>query len=169
MFNIGDLVIYSTHGICKIDDICEKTVLGTTRPYYVLRPIEDNYHLKISAPVHSDKVLMLELIKEEEANEVIVSFKSPGIKWIDNPNKRHNVYSDIVNTGNRLEVAKVVNTLIRKKIEVERLDRKFHERDRKFLNNIQNILFEELAICLNTSLEYINELVNKKIKGQIVN
>lgn len=28
MFNIGDLVVYSPHGICRVDDICEKTILG---------------------------------------------------------------------------------------------------------------------------------------------
>ncbi|MDQ6596090.1 CarD family transcriptional regulator [Bacillus salipaludis] len=43
MFNIGDLIIYSGHGICRVDDICEKTVSGITRTYYVLHPMENNH------------------------------------------------------------------------------------------------------------------------------
>ena len=42
MFNIGDLIIYSALGICRIDNICEQTYNGTTRKYYVIQPIEDN-------------------------------------------------------------------------------------------------------------------------------
>ena len=31
MYNIGDLMIYSAHGICRVDDICEKTISGITK------------------------------------------------------------------------------------------------------------------------------------------
>lgn len=164
MFNIGDLIIYSAHGICKIDDICEKTVLGITRTYYILHPMENNHHLTISTPVNNDKVVMLELIHKEEAKEILESFKYLGIKWNDKPNIRLNLYSDIVNTGNRKEIAKVVNTLMRKKIEAELHERKLYEQDRKLLNTTQNILFKELAISLNTTFEEINEMVIRLIK-----
>ncbi|MBA9028747.1 MULTISPECIES: CarD family transcriptional regulator [Bacillaceae] len=165
MFNIGDLIIYSAHGICKIDDICEKTVSGITRPYYVLHPIENNHQLTISTPINNDKVVMLELIHQEDADEILESFKNTGIKWIDKPNIRHDIYFDLVNTGDRKEIAKVVNTLMRKKIEVELEERKFYEQDRKLLDTTQNILFKELAISLNTTFEEISVKVIRLIKG----
>ena len=34
MFNIGDMIIYSAHGVSKIDNICEKTFANVTRNYY---------------------------------------------------------------------------------------------------------------------------------------
>ncbi|WP_235824888.1 CarD family transcriptional regulator [Bacillus salipaludis] len=64
MFNIGDLIIYSGHGICRVDNICEKTVSGITRTYYVLHPMENNHQLIISTPVNDDKVVMLEIIHQ---------------------------------------------------------------------------------------------------------
>ncbi|MEH7306801.1 CarD family transcriptional regulator [Neobacillus drentensis] len=54
MFNNGDLVIYSAHGICKIDDICEKTIAGMTKTYYELHPLDHNHQLTISVPVLKD-------------------------------------------------------------------------------------------------------------------
>ena len=39
MFNIGDVVIYSAHGISKIDNICEKTFSNVTKTYYELLPL----------------------------------------------------------------------------------------------------------------------------------
>ncbi|MFF2448489.1 hypothetical protein ACFVSW_15440 [Neobacillus sp. NPDC058068] len=87
------------------------------------------------------------------------------MKWVDNPNIRFRLYSDIINTGNRKEIATVVNTLIQKKIEADFHEKKVYEQDRKLLNNTQNILFKELAISLNTTFEEINEMVIRLIKA----
>jgi CarD family transcriptional regulator len=165
MFSIGDLVIYSTHGICKIDNICEKTILGTTRNYYELSPIENNQHLTISAPVQNDKIVMFELIEEDEAKEILATFQQPVLEWIDKPNVRQQLYSEIISTGDRIEIAKVVNTLLHKKLDAELQDKKLAELDRKLLINTQNILYKELAISLHTTVDDINEQINQSIKG----
>jgi CarD family transcriptional regulator len=73
VYNIGDLIIYSAHGICKIDDICEKNISGSTRMYYVLHPVENSKHLSISIPVDNNKVIMLDMLKKEEAHEILES------------------------------------------------------------------------------------------------
>ncbi|MBM4762926.1 CarD family transcriptional regulator [Bacillus sp. B15-48] len=164
MFNIGDLIIYSAHGLCKIDDICDKTISGITRKYYVMHPVKNSQQLTISTPVDNDKVVMLELIDKEEAREILESFKQPGIRWDDKPNSRNQVFSDIVNTGNRKEIAKVVNTLLRKKLAAEANEKKLYEQDNRLLNHVQNILFEELAISLNTNIDGINNTVIRFLK-----
>jgi CarD family transcriptional regulator len=165
MYNIGDLVIYSAHGICKINDICDKTVAGITKSYYVLHPMDNNHHLTISIPVNNDKVAILDLIQKEESKQILESFNYPGVEWIDKPNIRLQIYSEILNTGERREIAKVINTLMRKKIDVELHGKKINEQDRKLLINAQTILFKELALSLNTSYEEINEMIVNNIKG----
>jgi CarD family transcriptional regulator len=156
MFNIGDLVIYSSHGMCHIDDICEKTYFGVTRSYYVLHPLQDS-KLMISVPVDNDKVTMLELIHRDEAEEILESFKLPGIGWIELNNLRNQIYSETVKTGNHKEISKIVNTLMRKKHKAEVNGKKFFERDSKLLAFVQKILFTELAVSLNTTFEAIYE------------
>jgi CarD family transcriptional regulator len=58
MFDIGDVIIYSEHGLCQIDDICEKTFAGVTRTYYILHPLAQE-NLQISTPIDNNKVVML--------------------------------------------------------------------------------------------------------------
>ena len=58
MFNVGDLIIYSSLGICRIVNICERTYNGKTRNYYEIQPVED-HNLTIHNPVDNDKVVML--------------------------------------------------------------------------------------------------------------
>ncbi|WP_409274537.1 CarD family transcriptional regulator [Neobacillus sp. SCS-31] len=164
MFSIGDFMIYSAHGICKVDDICEKTVSGITKTYYVLHPIDSIGHLTISSPVDNDKVAMLELMSKEEANELLESFQYPGVKWIENPNFRYRQYNDIVNTGNRKEIAKVVKTLMQKKLDAELHGKKLYESDRKLLEHIQHVLFKELAISLETTVEKVHDIVIQFVK-----
>lgn len=163
MFHIGDIIIYSLYGLSKIDDICEKTVANVTRKYYVLHPLNQS-SLTISAPVDNDKVVMLKMMNPEEAEEVLQSFKQPGVSWIEDSRQRYGKYQEIINTGNRKEIAKIANTFMRKKRELHLNDKKLHEQDRKLFEPIQTILFNELAMSLDTSIEKIAEQVNNMIK-----
>lgn len=162
MFNIGDLIIYSAQGICRIDDICEETYLGVTRSYYILHPLE-NCKLKISSPVDNDKVTMLELINRKEAEEILESFKLPGISWVEINSQRAQLYTQTVKQGNRKDISKVVNTLMRRKHKAEMNGKKLFEQDNRLLTFIQNILFTELAMSLNTTFDAINEKITNLI------
>jgi CarD family transcriptional regulator len=164
MLNIGDLVIYSGHGICKVDDICDQTYSGNTKTYYVLHPLENSHELTISIPVDNPKVNMSRIIQSDEAREILESFQSPGADWIENNHNRVQIYNDIVRKGNRKEIARVVHTLIRRKQQSELHDKKFGEQDKRLLFSIQNILFNELAISLNTTYDAIFDEVYKTVK-----
>lgn len=162
MFSIGDLIIYSAQGVCHIDDICEKTYEGVTRNYYIMHPM-NNSKLKISTPVDNDKVSMLELIDRRKAEELLESFKLPGIDWIELNSQRNQTYSEIVKRGNRLEISSIVNTLMRRKHKAEINKKSLNSKDNKLLTLVQNTLFTELAMSLDTTYEAINEKVNSLI------
>lgn len=163
MFNIGDVVIYSMHGLSRIDDICEKTISNVTKTYYVLHPL-DQANLTISAPVDSDKVVMQKMLDEEEAKEILQSFKQLGASWIENSRQRYTQYQYIVSTGERKEIAKITNTLMRKDLALHLENKKLHDQDRRLLDPIQTILFKELAMSLDTTFEKIEEQVSSWIK-----
>ena len=162
MFNVGDIIIYSAHGLCQIDDICEKTYGDTTRTYYVLHPLE-NSKLIINIPIDSKQVVMQKVMKREEAEEILHSFQQPGIEWIENARQRTKHYKSLVNTGDRKEIAKVAITLMRKKREATMDKKKLDDDDRVLLANIQNIMYKELAAALDTSYEEISNKVKHMI------
>ncbi|WP_428910893.1 CarD family transcriptional regulator [Niallia sp. Krafla_26] len=163
MFNIGDTIIYSEHGLCEIDDICDQTIAGITRTYYILHPLADT-NLKISTPVDNDKVLMLRTMNGEEAEMVLQTFNQPGIEWIEDSRQRNKEYADLVHSGDRNEIAKIVNTLIRKNAELKMGGKRIYDQDRKLLQTTQNILFNELALSLDTSYEEIEQRVNEMLQ-----
>lgn len=163
MFNIGDVIIYSAHGLSQIDDICEKTFSNVTRTYYVLHPLGQS-NLTISTPIENDKVVMIKMMNREEAKEILQSFQQPGIHWVSNPRERIIKYKNVVKSGDQREIAKLANTLMRQNIELKINNKKLYEQDRRLLDTIQNILFKELAMSLDTSFEKIVEQVSNMIK-----
>ncbi|WP_042463216.1 CarD family transcriptional regulator [Neobacillus dielmonensis] len=166
MFNIGDIVIYSMHGVCQIEDICDKTINGVTRTYYVLHPLKDN-GLTISTPVDNKTIAMQDIISISEAEQILDSFELPGVDWIDNANLREQTFTNIVNTRNRMEIARVLNTLMRKKHETELTGKKQSEHDRRLMSSIQGVLFKEMAIALNTTFDDIIQKATSKLSIQL--
>src|SRR5690606_18113128 len=112
MFQIGDLIIYSTHGLCKIEKICEKTLFGATRTYYVVQPLDDS-KLTLSVPVDNRSVYMSKVINKKEAEKMLECFKLPGIPWIERSIERKNKYAEVAKTGKREDIVKIIVTLLR--------------------------------------------------------
>ena len=163
MFNIGDTIIYSVHGLCQIDDICEKTYSDVTRNYYVLHPLSQA-NLTISVPVDNDKVIMLKTMNREQAEEILQSFNKPGIPWVEDVKKRKLQYNNVVKTGDRREIAKIANSLMRKNLEYSLDKKRMYDQDRRLLSTIQDLLFKELANSLDTSFEDISAQVDGMIQ-----
>lgn len=163
MFKIGEIIIYSVHGLCQIDDIKEQTIAGVTRTYYVLHPLDET-SLKISIPVDSDKVVMLKPMEKHEAEELLQTFKEPANAWIEDAKKRNRKYTEFVKRGDRDAIAKIANTLLRKKLEFKKNNKKLYDQDRLLLETIQSILFKEMALSLETTVEAIEEQVNSMIQ-----
>lgn len=160
MFTIGDHIIYSTHGLCRINDIRDETVSGVTKKYYKLHPLA-NTLVTITTPVDNDKVVMLKLLQKEQALEIIEIFKKPGVEPDQSTAKA--LQPKLINTGDRMQIAEIVNTLMRKKFDTQLQKETFYAHDYKLINNTQIMLFKELAHAMDTSFEEINQMINDLI------
>lgn len=163
MFQVGDLVLLPAHGICEIDDVCDRTILGVTRKYYIMHPLED-IHLRISAPVDGDNVTALVTVSREQAENILESFRQPGVDWIDKSTLRNKEYLDLIKAGDRPTIARLVNTLLKRKYELEADNKKMSIQDIKLLEYAQSIVFTELALSLQTTVSDIAARVNRIIE-----
>ncbi len=67
MFQINDTVMYGIHGVCRIDDITTKEFMGTTKEYYVLKPVND-FTATLYVPMHNEKTVgkMRKILSKQE-------------------------------------------------------------------------------------------------------
>lgn len=71
MFHPGELVVYGTTGVCRVEEITRPNLTGAdrNRQYYLLKPLfQDGV---IYAPVESAKVPIRPVISAEEAEALI--------------------------------------------------------------------------------------------------
>lgn len=165
MFNVGDVIVYGVHGLSRIDDICEKTIDNETKKYYVIHPL-DQSNLTISVPVDNDKIVMKKIMNGHEAQKLLQTFQEPGIPWIEDARVRAKQFQELVKSGNREAIAKLVNTLMRKEAEYKLQNKKMYDQDQKMLNTVQNILFKELAMSLGTTYSDISERISNMLNKQ---
>ncbi|OEC02992.1 hypothetical protein GY31_04595 [Lysinibacillus sphaericus] len=162
MYNVGDVVIYSSHGLCSVEDICEQTFSDITKTYYVLQPLNDS-KLTIRTPIDNAKKQLRDVIKKEEAIQILQSFTSPGVEWIEQNTHRMRFHVEIIKTGDRQKQANLLNTLLRKKIEYEANEKKFPNQEEKLLHSLQEIIFSEFSIALDKPSEEIYDYVVAKL------
>jgi len=113
--------------------------------------------------VENNKKMLSKLIDRDEAEAVLESFHSEGVKRIDQNSQRKQRYTKKINSGDRYEAAKVANTLLRKKKEVEADGKKFYKNDEEMLKSIKNILFKEIALALDLTEAAVQRKINKII------
>ena len=71
MFQPGELLVYGTTGVCRVEEIAtpDLTRADRGRRYYLLRPLHQDG--VIYAPVDSGKVAIRPVISREEAETLI--------------------------------------------------------------------------------------------------
>lgn len=159
MYNIGDKVLYPTHGAGIIDAIEEKNVLGQKHFYYTMRmPVGD---MKVMIPVdNSEATGLRKVVPKNEALKVLEFLKTDeeeeNLSW----NRRYRENLDKIKSGDVFSVATVVKMLMKR-------DRAkgLSTGERKMLSDSKHILISELVLSLDSSKEEVSAEIEKCIFG----
>ena len=165
MFKTNDYFIYSSRGVCRVDDVCDKKVNDIKRTYYVFHPVADK-EARIKIPVDNKKIFMRATITPDEARQIISYFDNPDmIPWNDNKKLRDKEFDVAVKQSDAQELAKILKVLLFRKANSASLNKKFADTDNRLLLSIQQLLFNELAVVLGVSADkiscYITDAVTK--------
>ena len=160
MYNIDDAVLYGVNGICTIADIEEKTINKEKKQYYVLKPVY-NKASTLFVPMDSELLLakMKKLLSKAEIYELIDNIKDEEINWIDNEQERNRKYSEILKSGDRREIMKMIRALYNHRQQIKDTGRKFHVADEKIMRAAESILHEEFAYVLDIKREQVTEFI----------
>jgi len=150
VFKINDVLVYGTQGVCKIVDIEEKSISGTKKKYYVLKP-SDEKGPTIFAPVDNEHVLkkMRKLLSKKEIDNLIDSMPDKDPTWISNENERKEQYKSIIASGDHLELIKLIKALYAHKKAREADGRRLHMSDERFFKEAEQLLYDEFQYVLN--------------------
>lgn len=152
MFQVNDVIIYGSQGVCKIEGIEEKTIGGVKKKYFVLKPIKDQGST-IYAPTDNALVLkkMRRLLTVSEINALIDSMPDEKTVWIDNVNERKEYYKNLLADGDHGALIQMIKTLYAHKKEREAAGKRLHMMDDHFFKDAEQILYNEFQYVLKVS------------------
>ncbi len=160
MFKIEETVLYGVNGICTITDIEEKKINKDIKKYYVLKPIY-NKASTLFVPVDNELLTskMKKILSKKEIYDLIESISDEDNDWIENEQERNKKYSEILKSGERREIMKMLRALHNHRIKLKDTGRKFHVADEKIMRAAEGILHEEFAYVLDIKRENVTEFI----------
>lgn len=167
--NIGETVMYSTTGLCKVADIVTRIVLGKSREYYVLSPV---YHERSTCfvPVDYDSIrIRIERpLSKEQAEELLefIADSSPA-KWIAQINDRKLQYSAIAKGSDRKEKVKLIKALTIYQFQLLEQNKRLNTSDEQILNKCKEQIICELAFVLEKTTDEIEKVFEKSVSKYV--
>lgn len=160
MYKIEETVVYGVNGICTIVDIEEKKINREIKKYYVLKPVY-NKSSTLYVPVDSEVLVgkMKKVLSKKEIYELIESVREEESIWIDNEQERNRKYTEVLKSGERREIMKMLHSLYEHRMKIRDTGRKFHVADEKIMRAAEGVLHEEFAYVLDIKKENVTEFI----------
>ncbi len=145
MFKIGDRVAHPLHGAGTISEIEHKKIDKSFRDYYVMRIPKGD--MRVMIPVDAcDAVGLRPIIDCDRAEEILSQIPDLVISEDSNWNKRYRENMLRIRSGDLLEVASVIKSLVQRENS-----RGLSTGERKMLHSAKQILISEIVLCFDCS------------------
>ncbi|MGN0528422.1 MAG: CarD family transcriptional regulator [Eubacterium sp.] len=157
--SIGDYVIYSTRGICRVDAIESNKFDRETKDYFVFVPVFDSkskYYIPVD--FDSERVHIKPALTKIKADELLdYSEKTQPAQWIVNPNERKQTYDKIYKSGSREDIIKIIKAIKQHEKEQKEIGKQLYATDERLLRNCVNLITGELAYIFGKTPDEIRE------------
>ncbi len=164
MFNIGDLLFYSTNGVCRVSEICSSPFdCNDTRSFYKLTPIADNSSLVIYTPVDNEHVVMRSLISKDEAEALLSRLQAIEKVSVAIEKHRKDAYREAIREGDPEGFVKILKTVRARREVFRKTRRRVPDLDNDFEYTAKNCLYGELSTVLGVAREDIHRIVTEGI------
>ncbi len=142
MYAVNDKVFCHMHGAGTIECIEDIEIEGKVKKYYVVGLI--NSRMKIKVPVQNNASLIRNISSAETAQNMLMNIGTLEISESDNWTKRYRENMDRLRTGDILQTASVLKSLLmRNRIKT------LSAGERKMLQSVKQILISELVLALD--------------------
>jgi len=165
MFQTGELVVYGSTGVCRVEEIVRLDQPGVSRGknYYLLKPLwQDGV---IYAPVDSEKVPMRPVMSREEAEDLIDQM--PGIQAAvchgNTAQALAQQYQTAVRDGGHQALIELMKAIHHKRGQAELKNRRLGLIDERYMKQAERMLYGELATALGIGFDEVEPYIASRI------
>ena len=154
MFQVGDKIVHPMHGAGIIDGITTRKINGVVRDYYILKlPVGG---MLVMVPTESStEIGMRPVMDADEADRIMNALSDIEVDVDPNWNRRYRENMLRLKSGDLLEVARVMKTLMLRDGE-----RGLSTGERKMLHSAKQILISEIVMSESSSYEDVERRID---------
>ncbi len=161
MYEVGDLIIYGSTGVCEVMDISQLT--DKEQKFYVLKPLYQS--CIISTPVDTTKVLMRPIISKCEAEQLVDTIPSIQVEAYHNNDLRQleGHYKDSMKACDCMELLELSMSIYEKQQDAKLQKRKLGIVDERYMRRAEELLFGELSAALGIPKNEVSEYIFARV------
>lgn len=164
-YNVGDIVLYGSDGVCKIDEISKQKIGTETLSYYILRPI---YNEKSTIYVPTQNKLLVEKMKQvptkEELCSALEEIKKSDEVWEEDDTLRKENFKNVIDSGDAYKIISLIKLLYLKNDSLIAVGRKLRVFEEHILKDCEKILADEFSFVLNINRSHIKTFLRDKLE-----
>ena len=166
MFQAGDLVVYGTTGVCRVESIDQPNMTGADRnkKYYRFKPFyQDGV---IYTPVDNTKVSIRPVITREEADRLIdlipsiraEAYRAPTLQALAQHDQK------AVHSHSCLALIELMMSIYTKQKQAESLNRRLGIVDERYKKQAERLLYGELAAALEIPFDEVESYIARRVE-----
>lgn len=167
MFRCGDQVLYGIHGVCRIIELEVKCINRKKIEYFVLEPVQQP-GARFYVPTQNEAAVakLRPIMTHAELDKLLSDEDVCEDAWIPDENQRRQKYRDLINSGDRAALVRMVYTLHKHKQTQLAAGRKFHLCDENFMKDAIKLLNSEFSLVLNIDQNEVGDYIQNALKHE---
>ena len=164
MFSVGDLIVYSETGVCRVEQIGPPPFdPKAKREYYTLSPM--NCRETIYVPVDT-QVFMRPILSREAAEELIDRLPEIQQAQVDNRDYRAlaQQYRGFLETHRCEDLVQLIKLVYTKNQHKSRSGKKPSKVDQDYQRRAESLLHGELAAALEIPVEAVPDYIRQRLQ-----
>lgn len=165
MYQVGDQVVYGIHGVCRVVDQEERVVDRKRVTYLALEPVGQDGS-RYLVPTHNAVAMskLRRMLTSAQMEELLKSDEIRADSWIRDENQRKQAYRELISSGDRASLMKMVHTLYNHKNTQTAAGKKVHQCDENFLRDAEKLLSSEVSIVMGMELDQAKKYLKEQLK-----
>ena len=174
MFAVGDRVVHSDYGICRITAVSKRQFPGQPeKDYYEMVPLTDDgygttfytavdHGGRLRSPMTQEQILeMIDSMPEIEP----MTIASTGNRMLDMENIK-NSYNALMRSGNPRDWVQLLRTIYRKGKELSVKKKRISEYESHARDNSERLLYGEISGVMDIPFHSVEHFITERIESK---
>lgn len=166
MYQIGDLVVYGSMGVCRVDGFSQPDSRDN-KQFYCLSPLYQPG--VVYTPVEPGKIPLRPVMTAEDASALLEQIPQIGTEVIKERTLQllSQRYQSVLQSGDSLQLLTLILSVQEKRRQAELQNRRLGMVDERFCRQAERLLFGELAVALSMPIEEVPNCIAARLPESV--